>query len=107
MNRRYIDNGPAVDDAPQLGPQAVHHARQIDRNDLVPLVVVELRHGGQAVVLANDAGHVGGAVETAKLCHDGRYPGVDLGALGDVDLGDQELVLPRSSSISAGALHLW
>jgi hypothetical protein len=42
VDGRDIDNGPAVDDIPQLGPHAVHCPGQVDANNPIPFIVVEL-----------------------------------------------------------------
>lgn len=36
----HVDDRPAVHNLPQLGAQAVHHPRQVDRDDAVPFVIV-------------------------------------------------------------------
>ncbi|RBQ81041.1 hypothetical protein VDGD_21124 [Verticillium dahliae] len=56
----------------------------------MPLVVVQLGHGLDAVVLADDARNVGRAVEAAEARHDAADPRLDLVPLRHVDPGQGE-----------------
>ena len=76
--RRDVDNGAPVDNAAQLRSETVHGSRQVDRHDLVPLAVLHVGDGSDAVDLANDAGHVGGTVKPAVLLDDGLDPRVNV-----------------------------
>ena len=73
---------------PNLRPQRVHTPRQIHRNDVVPILILQLRHGVNGMVPPNNPRNIGRAVQAPKLLDHALDPGVDLCPLGHVDLGD-------------------
>lgn len=69
----------------QLGPETVHHPRKIDPQHQVPLLILQRLDRARPVVLADHACAVGGAGELPKPLYGASDPGVDVGAITDVD----------------------
>lgn len=65
----------------QLRTHAIHGPCQVDPDNLVPVLILELRHRRDAMGLANNARDVGRAVQPPMFSHYALHPGVDLRTL--------------------------
>jgi hypothetical protein len=80
-----VSIGPLHIHAPGLRTQIIQHTVNIDTLHEVPVVIVKVRDAGFAVLLSDDAGKIGRAVELAEFL-DCRYDlGVYCCAVTDVD----------------------
>lgn len=79
LDTRHIHNTPLTLHGPQLRPEAIHQAREINAYNPLPLLVLQLSQFRDTMLLPDDARAVRGAVELAVLGDNRGDPGVDRG----------------------------
>lgn len=82
---RHVNNTPPIRNRLQFRPQTIKAPCQINRHDLLPLLIFRLGNRPNAMMLAYDTRAIRRAVQPAVFVHYGLYPRVYFKPFGDVD----------------------
>ena len=86
---------------PDLRPETIHAPCKINRNNLIPVLVLQLRHGMHSMMPPNNARNIRRAIQPPELRNDALDPRVDLAPLRHVDALDGVLAA-RTAEVRLG-----